>query len=105
MSEPDNAPPPLPPIYRTRVDRNGLSDILADIRALTQVLEVRVRRPDNQRADESKASLSDASAELLSGTATALQVRYRHEGAVWFDTATAVGTDAYDLVRIRHAFD
>ena len=48
-------------------------------------------------------TLDDARQHLRARTVRGLQIRYRHDGADWWDTLMVVGVN-YRLVRIRHEF-
>lgn len=47
--------------------------------------------------------LDDARQLLRARTVRGLQIRYRHDGADWWDTLMVVGQN-FRLVRIRHEF-
>jgi hypothetical protein len=49
-------------------------------------------------------TLAEGLAFLLDGTVRALQLRYRHDGAVWWDTLMPTPHKTFRIVRIRHDF-
>lgn len=79
---------PLPELREAELDDAALGALAADLLALCEIHEVRVRRIGERRADAAPLTLSAALALLHAGDAAAVQVRYTHERRVFIDTLT-----------------
>lgn len=90
---------PLPELREAVLDDDALGALVADLLALCELHEVRVRRSGERRADAAPLTLPQALASLRAGDATAVQVRYTHERKVWIDTLTRTPS-GIRLVRI-----
>jgi hypothetical protein len=93
--------PALPPLYDTLLDRDGVCAVVADIEACAELLGVSLKRGARGHGSDEALSLQEALAQLFSGRALGVQVRYRHQGKQWWDTLLRVG-EAYRLVRVEH---
>jgi hypothetical protein len=101
-----DAPPtaPLPDLNEAELDWPGVEALLRDIEVLTEVAEILVKTgPRQMVADAPPLTVARAREILRQGRARAVQIRYRHEGADWWDTL-AVTPAGWKLVRIRHVF-
>lgn len=93
---------PLPPLSVATLDDEAFDALLRDLRALTQVDEVIVKRGPGRIGDDAGAyTLDDAERLLRERAVRAVQIRYRHDGARWWDTLTIV-PEGVRLVRVRH---
>ena len=94
----------LPELCEAGLDAGILAQLFDDIAGCTEVLAVLPKFADRRKVAEQSVSLSEGRALLASGEARAIQIRYRYEGAEWWDTLmnTPQGTR---LVRIRHEFE
>lgn len=99
-----NVPPdeaPLP-VREAMLDDAALRALLRDIRALTEVDDVIVKRGPGRVGDDAGAHTVDDAERLLRERAVrAVQIRYRHDGARWWDTLMLV-PEGVRLVRVRH---
>jgi hypothetical protein len=92
--------PPLPEVYESVLSWDRLDDLLGDIEAATEVLDVMVKGHPVACAGHVGRDLAAARSALRDGTAIAVQIRYRHKGAEWRDTLMRVG-DGVRVVRIQ----
>jgi len=93
---------PLPPLHVADIDEEKLRELLVDVESLGEHLEIVIKRTSEGHVDRGPCtSLSDAMAQLFTGTALGVQLRYRFQGSDWWDTLmrTAGG---FRLVRIQH---
>ena len=96
---------PLPEMFEGELDDAQLAAYFADLELVGPV-EVRTKGAARELTAEVAASLDldAARAQLQSGAARMLQLRYRHDGSDWWDTLIA-GAVTTRLVRVRHDFD
>lgn len=88
----------LAPLQIADLDPARLRDLATDVAALGEELEVRVKRREGYVDPEARRGLDDAVAELLSGGAMAVQLRYRFDGRIYWDTLLAM-PHGFRLVR------
>lgn len=94
--------PALPPIHVADIDRDKLGELFTDVEALGEQLEIVLKRGAEARVDAGPcASLAQAMELLTCGTVLGVQLRYRFEGADWWDTLMRTPT-GFRLVRIQH---
>jgi hypothetical protein len=92
----------LPEMRDAVLDAAALAALLRDIGTLTTIDEVIVKdRPGLARAPSTDVALDQVQRLLLAGEVRGVQIRYRHGGAIWWDTLMAT-PDGVRLVRIRH---
>ena len=78
--------------------------LLADIEACTELTEILPKFAAQQYVPDAAAvTLAQAREWLATRTVRGLQLRYRYDGADWWDTLMQDG-DRYRIVRIRHDF-
>lgn len=98
----------LPEINESIIDADTLHQLIHDISSLTEILEVIPKgAPERYVAEPGTAanmSLTLGRDLLLAGEIRGLQIRYRHEGAQWWDTLIRTD-DGIKIVRIRHDFE
>jgi hypothetical protein len=94
------AEPPLPDLHEAVIPWETVDALLLDVTAVAELFEVRVKRGPRSHAGPAAAELDAARAMLASGEAVAMQLRYRHEGAVWCDTLMRVA-EGVRIVRMR----
>lgn len=102
MPEPGSESPPLPPIVDTLLDRATTRQLLVDLAALAGPIELAIKQNRRGHAAPSTcATPADLAAveTLLATGATAVQLRYEHEGRSWCDTLSPAG-DRVRLIRI-----
>lgn len=100
----DTQPPKLPDLNQATLDWPGVETLLRDIEACTEITEIIPKFAAQGYVAESGAVTLDVARRMLSErTVRGLQIRYRYEGAEWWDTLMIVGLQ-YRLVRIRHDF-
>ena len=102
MSEPDKT---LPELTESTLGAEQLGDLFRDIGALTQVVEIIPKQgPRDYVDDRLTLDLDTAQARLLDGTFRGVQIRYRYDGGLWWDTLIKL-PEGFRIVRIRHDFD
>ncbi|MFW5877014.1 MAG: hypothetical protein ACOCXM_09775 [Myxococcota bacterium] len=94
---------PLPDVHQAVLDGAGLDDLLRDVELAAELLGVTVKGGAHVHADEGEIPLSDARELLLDGAVRGMQLRYRFEGAEWWDTILRT-PGGFRVVRIRHDF-
>lgn len=94
---------PLPPMNEALLDDAQLDALFGDIAALTEIDEILIKSGPGRVNDALRPTLADARELLRSDGVLAVQIRYRHENAHWWDTLMRAG-DKVRLVRVRHDF-
>lgn len=95
---------PLPELNQEVLDSETLGRLFLDLDQCTEILEVIPKYVDRHIVcGEGRLTLDEARALLDSGTVRGVQVRYRYQGADWWDTLMVTGAGVR-LVRIRHDF-
>ncbi len=98
------APLELPPLHTTMLDAAQVEQLLGDIEAWTELIEILPKYAAQGRVpDVVSVSLAEARTLLATRAVRGLQLRYRYDGADWWDTLMLAG-DRYRVVRIRHDF-
>ncbi|MGZ8900168.1 MAG: hypothetical protein ACXW3Z_08740 [Limisphaerales bacterium] len=112
MNSPDHVPPPppedaplkLPDLTTAPLDAAQVDQLLRDIEQCAQITEIIPKYASREHVpDAANISLAQARELLATRAVRGMQIRYRYEGADWWDTLMLVG-DQYRLVRIRHDF-
>lgn len=99
MNEPDV---PLPPVHVADIDAEKLRELFSDVDLLCDDLEIVIKRTAEGHVEPGPCtSLTDAMSQLVTGAALGVQLRYRFEGADWWDTLMRT-TAGFRLVRIQH---
>lgn len=103
-SSPDE--PKLPDLNEAVLDAATLEQLFRDLEACVQITEIIPKLAERRMVTDqtSKLTLAQARELLLSGKARGIQIRYRYEGADWWDTLMQT-PQGVRLVRIRHEFD
>lgn len=96
-----NAEVPLPELRQAQLDPAGLAALLRDIAECTELLAVLPKQSAREHSSEQPLSLPEAAAALQAGALRGVQLRYRHDGAEWWDTLIAAGPERWRLVRMR----
>ncbi len=97
------AAPELPPLHTGTLDATQVEQLLVDIETCTEVLEILPKYASQGYAPEAARLTLGQARELLATRAVrGLQLRYRYDGAEWWDTLLSQG-EFYRVVRIRHA--
>jgi hypothetical protein len=100
----DDAPPQLPALHTTILDAAQVGQLLSDIEACTELVEILPKYAAQGRVpDAAGVSLAEARTLLATRTVRGLQLRYRYDGADWWDTLI-MAVEGYRVVRIRHDF-
>ena len=88
MTQPANSPTllHLPDVYEGYLTSTQLTEFFRDIRQFAEVLDVFCKSAPRTMSGLRDAKLENVEAELMSGRARAVQVRYRFEGKEWRDT-------------------
>jgi hypothetical protein len=100
----ENPSPPLPDLNTTLLDAAQLEQLLRDIELCAQIDEIIPKFAARGHVpDTASVSLAQARELLVARAIRGLQLRYRYQGADWWDTLMLAG-DRFRLVRIRHDF-
>ncbi len=93
----------LPEVNASLLDAAGLEALLRDIELCTELLEIvpKFSRQELIVEPAGRLTVADARELMRSGAVRGVQIRYRHEGAEWWDTLMNQG-EGWRLVRIRH---
>jgi hypothetical protein len=98
------APLELPPLHTTTLDAAQVEQLLDDIEACTELVEILPKyAAQGHVPDAASVSLAEARTLLATRTVRGLQLRYRYDGADWWDTLI-MAVEGYRVVRIRHDF-
>jgi ferredoxin-type protein NapG len=89
----------LPELTETTFDEVGLRSLFRDLDALTEVDEIRLKHSARAHAAGSPPDLDEALAQVLSGQARGVQIRYRYRGEAWCDTVLP-GAGGHRVVRM-----
>jgi len=89
---------PLAPLQVADFDDERLRELATDVAALGSEIDVRIKAHAGYVDPGRRLTLDDAIAELVSGGALAVQLRYRFEGRLYWDTLLAT-RPGYRLVR------
>ncbi|MBC8128152.1 MAG: hypothetical protein H8M99_13510, partial [Gloeobacteraceae cyanobacterium ES-bin-144] len=78
---------PLPDLHQSELDEATLIQLFADVRALTELMEVIPKYAASTYVPEiATITLDEGLSSLLENKVRALQLRYRHNGTIWWDT-------------------
>jgi hypothetical protein len=91
----------LPQLHETVLDDVTVDQLFTDIAELTQVIEVIPKVTGRGYVSEQSISLNQAREMLRGRECRAIQLRYVHEGAQWWDTLMP-NSEGTRIVRIRH---
>jgi len=93
-------PEPLAPLQITELDRETLNELVTDIEALGEELDIIVKRGAGYVESHGEISIANAVELLTRGLAHGVQLRYRYRGVDWWDTLLRTA-DGVRLVRIQ----
>ncbi len=97
--------PPLPDLHQSEIDEATLRELITDIGAHTEILEIIPKyAPGYVAEDPAPLQLDEAVQQLVSRELRGLQLRYRHEGKTWWDTLMPLPGGLFRIVRIEHHF-
>lgn len=85
------------------LDEEELRALWRDLRLLGTVDEVVVKAGAGRVEEAGSYTLDDAERMIRERSVRGVQVRYRHDGAVWWDTLMIM-PGGVRLVRVRHEF-
>jgi hypothetical protein len=103
-TDPEAAPPELPALHATTLEFAQVEQLLTDIEVCTELQEILPKYAAQGHVLETAQVTLAQARELLSARAVrGLQLRYRYEGADWWDTVMVLG-EQFRVVRIRHDF-
>ena len=92
----------LPDLHQAILDAATLQQLSADIIACTELLEVIPKYAGNSYVQDAPSLTIHEGIQLLAtGELLGLQLRYRYEGALWWDTLMRTPA-GIRLVRIQH---
>lgn len=96
---------PLPDLHQSDLDESTLRQLFEDVANHTELLEVIPKQAATGYVPEIAAiTLVEGLELLLGGGVRALQLRYRHDGATWWDTLMPTPEGTFRIVRIQHDF-
>lgn len=90
------------PLQIAELDRDTLSELVTDIGALGEGLEIIIKRGPGYVESHEGISLESAMELVTQGLAQGVQLRYRYRGVDWWDTLMQTPAGVR-LVRIQHA--
>ncbi|HEX5789632.1 MAG TPA: hypothetical protein VFY13_00700 [Luteolibacter sp.] len=93
---------PMPELQQSDLDLATLRRLFDDVAACTELLEVVPKHAAGFVGEGQTMSAEEGFAGLVSGQLRGLQLRYLHEGQLWWDTLMASGPGTFRIVRIRH---
>jgi len=85
------------------LDASTIEQLFRDVELCTEVREIIPKFAAQGYVSEKSITLAQARDWLFDGQVRAVQLRYRYEGADWWDTIMSA-QGSYRLVRIRHEF-
>ena len=91
----------LPTLQDTLLDDVTVDQLFADIAELTRVLEVIPKTAERGYVGTGSISMDEARAMLRDRNCRAIQLRYVHDNAQWWDTLMPQ-PNGTRIVRIRH---
>lgn len=94
----------IPDVHESFLDRETYEQVLDDIAAVTEILDVIVKGAPERHAREEDIGLQAARELFESGTVQAFQMRYRWDGLEWRDTVMRT-PKGVKIVRISHDWD
>jgi hypothetical protein len=96
---------PLPDLHQSELDEATLRQLFEDVRNHTELMEVIPKHAAAAYVPEIAAiTLAEGLNFLLDGSVRALQLRYRHNGTIWWDTLMPTPQNTFRIVRIQHDF-
>lgn len=96
------APDTLPDLHQATLDVETVEQLFRDIESCAQITEIIPKFAARALVPAACALTLAAARELLvSGQFRALQLRYRYDGADWWDTLQVL-PEGFRLARIRH---
>lgn len=93
--------PPLPDLQKADLHPDTLRELFRDVAEHTELVSVTLKGVAEQYTDERPVDLGRAEALLGAGEVRGVQIRYRFDGAQWWDTLMRT-PKGVRLVRIRH---
>lgn len=93
----------LPDLQQADLDEATLADLFRDVELAAELIGVTRKDAPEVRATEEPLTLAEAHDLLRTGRTRSIQLRYRHDGAQWWDTLTRT-PNGVRLVRVRHDF-
>jgi hypothetical protein len=100
----ETAPPELPALHTTTLDFAQIEQLLTDIEVCAELQEILPKYTAQGHVPETvQVTLAQARELLFARAVRGLQLRYRYEGADWWDTVMVLG-EQFRVVRIRHDF-
>lgn len=93
----------LPDLHQATLDRFTLEQLFSDLEQHAEVSDVIPKFTQRSYVPEGPITLAEARKLIFFHTARGVQIRYRYEGAEWWDTIMAA-PEGFRLVRIRHDF-
>ena len=94
-------PEPLAPLQIAELDADKLSELVTDIEALGEELEIIVKRGPGYVENHGEITMANAVELLTRGLAHGVQLRYWYRGVYWWDTLMRT-PDGVRIVRTQH---
>lgn len=97
--DPPREDPEAPEVLEGRLDRVGVESYFRDLDELAEIDQVLVRWVDTMR-ESAATTLEESRDAVRSGTAHAVQIRYRYGEETWCDTLLA-DDKGHRILRVR----
>lgn len=97
--------PPLPDLHQSEIDEATLRQLITDVGTHTEIIEIIPKyAPGYVAENPAPLQLDEAFRQLVGKELRGLQLRYRHDGKVWWDTLMPLPGGLFRIVRIQHDF-
>lgn len=96
---------PLPDLLQSEIDVSTLRQLVTDIGAHTEILEIIPKfSPGHIEENPVPLQLDEAYRLLVDRTVRGIQFRYLHQEKTWWDTVMPQPGGLFRIVRISHEF-
>jgi len=93
----------LPPMSDAVLDDGAVAALFRDVRELAELEEIIIKAGPGYVDGQQAVTLDEAERLLNEKAVRGLQLRYRHQGAQWWDTLMPT-PQGVRLVRVKHDF-
>lgn len=99
QADPELGPVPVAELTSGELDTAQLQAWAGELRALADEVEVRLKGPGLQRAENGAVTLAEGLKALTTGAAASMQVRYRYDDRQWADTLVPLASGRTRVLR------